>query len=391
MLWIWWLYGGGMTLGLLLLLIDTSMGLRRLDDLSHPRWQLKKRAHPTSISVIVPALNEQQGIEACLRSLADQDHQQLEIIAVNDRSVDSTGAIMHCLAREFPSKIRVLHVDELPAGWLGKTHAMSKAAALVAGDWLLFTDGDVVFRRDAISHALNYAEMEKADHVSVLPTLIIKTMGERMMIATMFQFGIAAARPWKAGDPKSRFAVGAGAFNMVRRQAYEAVGGFEALRLEVVEDMALAFRLKRAGFTSRAPLAPDLVRVHWASGAMGIVRNLTKNSYAVTGFRWHLALAIMLVILAVHVGPFIFVWLAPGLAKLGFALSLACLLAFYLVFAKKNGISPAYFLLHPFAGLLIAYAILRSALFTIGRRGVVWRGTKYPLAELRRGRAQSAN
>ena len=390
MIWLWWLYGGGISIVLLGLLIDTCLGLRRLDDLSQPQWLVVPRANDPRVAVIVPALNEGSGIEACLRSLAGQDHKNLEIIAVNDRSTDSTGAIMDRLAAEFPDRIRVLHVTELPSGWLGKTHAMWKAAALATGEWLLFTDGDVLFREDAITRAITYAENSHADHVSVLPTLLTRSMGERMMIAAMFQFGIAAARPWKAADPKSRFAVGAGAFNLVRRNAYESIGGFDALRLEVVEDMALAFRLKRAGFASRAPLAHDLVKVHWASGAMGIVRTLTKNSYAVIGFRWYLALAIVLMILAIHVGPFIFVWLAPGLTKTAFALALACLFAFYLVFAGKNGISPAYFLLHPIGGLLTAYAVLRSAFLTITGRGVVWRGTKYPLAELRRAQRASS-
>src|SRR5579864_4124861 len=382
MLWLWWLYGGGVSLILLAVLIDTCVGLRRLDDLSQPKWLASPEGEPPRVTVIVPALNEENGLEACLRSLAAQNHKNLEIIAVNDRSTDATGAIMDRIAAEFPGRIRVLHITELPAGWLGKTHGMWKAANLASGDWLLFTDGDVVFADNAISRAAAYAEQIHADHVSLLPTLITRSMGERMMIAAMFQFGIAAARPWKAADPRSRFAVGAGAFNMVRSAAYKAVGGFEALRLEVVEDMALAFRLKRAGYASRAPVAPDMVKVHWASGAMGIVRTLTKNSYAVIGFRWYLALAIVILILAFHVGPFVFVWIAPGLTKMVFGFALACLFAFYLVFAAQDGISPAYFLLHPIGGLLTAYAVLRSAFLTITGKGIVWRGTKYPLAEL---------
>lgn len=388
--WIWWIYGGGISLGLLWLLLDTFVGLRSLDDLSGPEWTTDRQGALRQITVIVPALNEENGIEACLRSLAVQDHQDLQVIAVDDRSTDSTGAVMDRIAAEFPSRIRVLHVTELPRRWLGKTHAMWKAAALASSEWLLFTDGDVVFRADTISRAVRYAEKTGADHISVLPTLITKTVGERMMMG-MFQLGIAAFRPWKAGDPRSRFAVGAGAFNMVRRSAYENIGGFEALRLEVVEDMGLAFRLKRAGYASLAPLAPGMVSVHWASGAMGIVRTLTKNGYAVTGFRWYLALAIVLLTLAFHVGPFVFIWMAPGAAKLGFALALASLFAFYCLFARKGGVSSVYFLLHPVAGLLTAYTLLRSIAVTVASQGVVWRGTKYPLSELRQAGAQKGS
>lgn len=387
--WVWWLYAAVIDISLLGLLLDAYLGLRRLDDLTRGEWSEQRSSRHPQITVIVPALNEENGIEACLRSLIAQNYPALQIIAVDDRSTDSTGTIMERVAAEAPGRLRVLHITELPVRWLGKTHAMWKAASLASTEWLLFTDGDVVFSQDAIPRAVTYAEIQRADHVSVLPTFITKSAGERMMMG-MFQLAIAAFRPWKAGDPNSRFAVGAGAFNMLRREAYERIGGLEALRLEVVEDMALAFRLKHSGFASRAPLAPGMVSVHWASGAMGIVRTLTKNSYAVTGFRWYLALTIVLLTLSFHVGPFVFVWFAPGLAKLGFAVALAVLFAFYAVFAGRGGVSPAYFFLHPIAGLLTAYTLLRSTVVTLATQAVDWRGTKYPLSELRRVNAQRA-
>ena len=232
MLWLWWLYGGFVAVVLLGFLLDAFFGLPKLADLTCAEWD---GPEAQSISVIVPALNEENGIEVGLRSLAAQDHGKLEIIAVNDRSTDATGVIMEKVAAASGSRIRVLHVVELPPGWLGKPHAMWKAASLTTGKWLLFTDGDVIFRPDAIRRAVTYAEKVGADHLSLLPTLITKTAGERMMIS-LFHFGLAAMRPWQSPETPARFAFGAGAFNMVRRSAYQQIGSFEALRLAVVED-----------------------------------------------------------------------------------------------------------------------------------------------------------
>ena len=206
------------------------------------------------------------------------------------------------------------------------------------------------------------------------------------MMMGFFQLAGLAARPWKFPDPKSRACAGAGAFNMVRRSAYQTIGTFESLRLAVVEDLMLAYRIKRAGFATRAAIGRGMVSVHWASGAMGIVRTLGKNLYAVLGYRWYLALSLILFVLAFNVGPFFLVFLAPGWAKLGFGLYLASLFYAYWLFRNFNGINPAYVLLHPVSATLAAYAMLRSMVITIAHGGVVWRGTLYPLKELRKNR-----
>ncbi len=387
MIWFWWIYSGCVGGLMLALVLDATFGLPTIADLTRPefdRWPEGKHQgkHP-SVSVIVPALNEEAGIAACLNSLSAQDYDEIEIIAVDDRSTDRTGEIMEQVAANLPGRVRVLHITELPPGWLGKTHAMWKAASQAAGDWLLFTDGDVLFRRDVIRRALAYVEATRADHSSVFPTMIFHSFGERMMMG-FFQLAGLAARPWKIPDPKSRACVGTGAFNLVRRSAYESIGTFESLRLAVVEDLMLAYRVKGAGFSSRAAIGRGMVSVHWASGAMGIVRTLGKNLYAILGFRWYLALSVVCFMLAFNVGPFFFVWLAPGWAKLGFAIYLACLFYAYWLFRNFNGISPGYFLLHPVSTTLAAYAVLRSMVITIARGGVIWRGTLYPLKELKK-------
>ena len=168
-------------------------------------------------------------------------------------------------------RLRVIQHQELPAGWLGKAHAMWTATNEATGDWLLFTDADVLFKPDSVRRALAYAEAERADHVVLFPQMIMKTPGEYMMIAffqTMFVFG---HRPWKVADPKSRDHMGVGAFNLIRRNVYDAVGTYKALRMEVLDDMKLGKVVKNAGFAQRNVFGGDLISIRWANGAMGVV------------------------------------------------------------------------------------------------------------------------
>src|SRR5262249_6223146 len=153
-----------------------------------------------------------------------------EVIAVNDRSTDRTGEHMDNVASlpEAHGRLKVVHVSELPPGWLGKPHAMWTAANAADGEWLLFTDADVLYRPDVLRRTLAYAEAERADHVVLFPRMIMHSPGERMMIAffqTLFVFG---HRPWKVADPKTKDHMGVGAFNLVRRSVYESVGTYRA-------------------------------------------------------------------------------------------------------------------------------------------------------------------
>ena len=381
MLWFWWIYSGLAGVLMLFFALDTWFGMSRIARLDRPEWDAAPASGPR-VSVVVPARNEEAGVRACLESLLAQDYQELEVIAVNDRSTDATGAIMDELARG-DARLHVVHVSELPPDWLGKPHAMWQGAQAASGEWLLFTDGDVIFRGDCIRRAVAYAEQDRADHLVLFPSFIIKSFGERLALA-VFQLGTVGIRPWKVPDPKSRAHIGAGAFNMITRTAYEKVGTFAALRLEIVEDLKLGKLVKQAGLPSRAALGPGMVRLHWVDGMFGIVRALTKNLYAFVDFRWYLALGLALVLAALHVGPFVFVWLAPGWAKLGFAIWLAGLFSFYVRLRPAIGISPWFFFLHPVGSSLILAAVVRSALVTIRDGGVTWRDTFYPVGMLRK-------
>jgi hypothetical protein len=273
----------------------------------------------------------------------------------------------------------------LPTGWLGKPHAMWTAANQATGDWLLFTDADVFFKPDSVRRALAYADAEPADHLVLFPQIIMKRPGERMMIAFFQALFVFGHRPWKVADPKTKDHIGVGAFNLIRRGVYEKVGTYKALRFEVVDDMKLGKVVKEGGYAQRNVFGEDLISLHWAKGAMGVVNNLTKNFFAVLSFQpWRVVLCCF-GLAFLNLMPFVGVLLAHGWARLPYAIALASMFLIYAGMSRRSSIPPYYFALHPVSTVLFLYTLLRSMIVTLSQGGIVWRGTKYPLDELKKG------
>jgi glycosyltransferase involved in cell wall biosynthesis len=412
MLYLYWIAGIILALAWFSRIVEAALGMPSVADVSRPEWDrnpVSASGNPR-LSIIVPARNEEETIEQTLNALLGLDYDNYEVIAVNDRSTDRTGEIMERVASSYscqsrgeagqsyshssktakhgPSNevtLRVVYHTELPAGWLGKTHAMWTAANHASGDWLLFTDADVLFKPESVRRALAYAEAEPADHVVLFPRMIMKRPGEYMMIAffhTMFMFG---HRPWKVADPSTDDHMGVGAFNLVRRPVYEAVGTYEALRMEVLDDMKLGKVVKNAGFAQRNVFGGDLISIRWARGAFGIVNNLTKNFFAVLSFQSWRTVISALGLAFLNFGPFLGIWLAHGWARLPYAIALASMLAIYIGMSWRSAVPAYYFLLHPVSTAMFIYTLLRSMVLTLWNDGIVWRGTKYRLEELRKG------
>jgi len=397
MTYFWWIAGIILALAWFSRIVDAALGMPSVADVSRPEWNrspVSSVGNPR-VSIIVPARNEEAEIENCLRSLLALDYDNYEVIAVNDRSTDRTGEIMERIQsqKSQPSEtatggaaeLRVIRHAELPPGWLGKTHAMWTAANQATGDWLLFTDADVIFKPDSLRRALAYAEAEPADHVVLFPRMIMKRPGEYMMIAffqTMFMFG---HRPWKVADPSTDDHMGVGAFNLVRRKVYKAVGTYQALRMEVLDDMKLGKVVKNAGFAQRNVFGGDLISIRWGHGAFGILNNLTKNFFAVLSFQSWRTLISAFGLVFINLGPFFGLWLAHGWERLPFAIALVSLFFIYVGMSWRSAVPPYYFFLHPISSAMFTYTLLKSMFVTLWNDGIVWRGTKYPLEELRKG------
>lgn len=379
----WWILGALLAMMWLGRALECMRGLRSIADLTAAQWDRLSALAPL-VSVVVPARNEEAEIENCLRSLLAQDYLALEVIAVNDRSTDSTGAIMDCLAAEAPARLRVIHIRELPPQWLGKTHAMWTAAQQARGRWLLFTDGDIIFAPSTVRRALTYAMDVHADHVPLFPTAILRSSGERMMMGFFSVMSLVAMRPWKIADPDAREFFGVGAFNFIRREAYEGIGTFESLRMNLIDDLNLGRRVKQQGFKQRIVLGQGLITLHWAHGALGYLRNLEKNFFALLRFRLGLTFAAVLLTLVMNIGPWLGLAFAHGWARALYAAALIGMLLLYVQARAFVRIGPAYVLLHPVAAVYVAVTMLNSALHAVTNRGIVWRGTLYSLADLRR-------
>jgi cellulose synthase/poly-beta-1,6-N-acetylglucosamine synthase-like glycosyltransferase len=339
-----------------------------------------------SVTVIVPAKDEAAAIAHSLRSVLASDYPNLQVVAVDDRSTDATGRLMDEVAASPKSRgrLRVLHVRKLPDGWLGKPHAMAMAAEGTTSDWLLFTDADVIFDPRAIGLAIQYAEQSHGDHMVLYPTLILRGVAEKMLIGFFQSVSALAGRPWKIADPNAtKDYIGVGAFNLIRRPVYEALGGYSELRMEVLEDMRLGFRAKREGYAQRVAFGKDLVRIRWAESAWGILNNLTKNLYSTFRFRTSLLLAACVGMLAMCLTPFVAVFF-PGPAQWAGIVTLFVLLLLNFYYWRLTDIPPIYLALFPVATLLFVGTLLRSMILVLWRGGVLWRGTLYPLKELRK-------
>jgi len=400
-----WIAGSVLALAWSSRIVEAAFGMPHIADIARPEWDRRPATAngEPRISIIVPARNEEEHIREALLQLLALDYSNYEIIAVNDRSTDRTGRIMDEVAAADllhnagetaqaeadrsvrPTRLQVIHISELPSGWLGKTHAMWTAGQRASGDWVLFTDADVLFKPDSLRRAVAYGEAERADHVVLFPRMIMKRPSERMMIAFFQALFVFGHRPWKVADPKARDHMGVGAFNMVRRSVYEAVGTYRALRMEVLDDMKLGKVVKNAGFAQRNVFGEDLISLHWAKGAFGIVDNLTKNFFAVLSFQWWRTVVTIVGLGFLNLGPFVGVWLAHGWARVPYAVALGSLFLIYYGMSSRSPIPSYYFFLHPISTSLFMYILLRSMVHTLVNGGIVWRGTKYSLEELRKG------
>ena len=365
-------------------------GIPTLPDLADPKanWpELPVNAQP-DVTVVVPACNEEESIRATLNSLLASTGARLQIVAVNDRSTDRTGAIMDQIAAQTkptanPHSLEVVHIQQLPPGWMGKAHALATGASRTAAPWLLFTDGDMIFDPRAISLALRYARAERADHVVLAFSLELKSIAEAAVFATFQALAAWNLRLWKVADSKSRAFFGAGGFNLVRRAVYEEVGGFDSLRMEVVEDLRLGWRIKRAGFRQRVVLGAHLVRIRWIQGALGIVGLLEKNGFA--GMRDRTGIALLAFFgFAVQIVLALAAIASGGWAAVAGVAVYAAIFLTYFANRRFTQASPWTAVLFAPATAVLLFAFARSMLLTLKRNGVVWRGTLYPLAELRR-------
>lgn len=335
------------------------------------------------LSVVIPACNEEATLEAAMCSLLAEDYPDLEIVIVDDRSTDRTPQIVDQLAAR-DARVVPLHITELPEDWLGKLHALHRGTEAATGDWLLFADADVHYVPGALRAAVAFLDRDGLDHLGLIPDIERRGVLHTILTET---FGIAlvlAVPLHRVNQPDSKHFMGVGAFNLVRRAAFERTEGFEWLRMEIADDMGLGLLLHRHGARSWVGVAPKALELAWYDGAAEMMRGLSKNLFAATA---HLSFVRAGLLTAVIFGAL----LAPIVgallpAPLGWPLSVAvvaALVVLSVVTAVKWDANPLAVACLPVGVAMLGFALATSTLEYWRNGGAVWRGTRYPLARLR--------
>lgn len=337
------------------------------------------------VSILVPARNEEHRVlAACIRSILAQDYGRFEVIAVNDRSTDATASILHSLA-ESDERLRVVEGEELPPGWLGKPYAMQQALALAGGEWVLATDADMIFEPSALRTALDRAVAAQGDALTLIPRFEAGSFWERVMIPTWEWVLLMFILFYRVNDSNTDRAAAIGGFFLVRRTVLDRVGGYEALKNEVMEDVRLAETIKRSGASFSVHYAPALVRTRMYTTFGEMWECSCKNWFSGMNFSLPLALSS---VASMYLGA-----VAPPLIALALAIAFvtgadvslflipAALTWLFQVLvlasvSRHSEVSPVYALTAPL-GVAVMYAMLfdSSVSITTGR-GVTWKGRK---------------
>lgn len=334
------------------------------------------------VSIIIPARNEERNLEEALRSVLALDYDNLEIDVVDDRSTDRTGEILDRMAAADP-RLRIVHVRELPPGWLGKNHALWLGAGKASGEFLLFTDADVVLDPAILRRAVGAMVADRLDHLTAAPEIDRPSVLFEMFIGAFSLFFTLFTRPWKVKDPASPSHVGVGAFNLVRAAAYRASGGHPAIAMRPDDDLKLGKLLKKKGFHQEFVFGLGALRVEWYASIRELIQGLMKNAFSAVGYRvWVVVVSTVMQLLTL-VWPFLALVLTTGATRWLNLASVLVLLALSWINAPLAGVRRWHGLGFPFATLLFLYILWRAMLLTLWRNGIDWRGTHYSLAELK--------
>jgi hypothetical protein len=365
----------------LVLAVRTRRAVRELAGL-HPA---EPAVYPR-LSMIIPACNEAETLQAAVESRLADDYPALEVALVDDRSTDATGEIVDRIAARDP-RVKALHVQTLPEGWIGKLNAQAVGQRASSGEWLLFTDADVHVAPGTLRRAIAWAEERHLDHLALMPSLVSPSFWLSVVLSCVVRAILFGARVWAVEDPKSSAFMGVGAFNLVRRSAWEMTGGFEWLRLEPVDDMGLGLLMKESGFRSGLASGRGLVWVEWYPSVRAMAVGGERATFSSCGYSLSRTLAIAAASAITELG--FLAALAPAVGPMGRVLGLATLLVALgtsLYVNSWTGLPLPAALLFPIGSAIQTAALVRAGILGALRGGIVWRGTLYPTALLKAGR-----
>lgn len=335
-----------------------------------------------TVDIIIAVRNEEAELENALTSVCHLQYPQYNVIVVNDRSTDATPAILQKLAQKYPF-IKIITITHLPGGWLGKNHALYTGYKASSSDWILFTDADVLYQPFALNKAVYFALQHHMDHVTVLPQILSNAPLFSSVVNTFALMLEAKLRPWDAAKPTSKASIGVGAFNMVKRSAYEKAGTHQCISLRPDDDLKLGAIIKKHGFKQGVLYGNQELSLKWYNNLKEFIDGLMKNTFSVAHYNVFIAAGMALATLLVLVLP------VPVLLLSGFPYFIAALIILWsqvFVSLFKKGLNGKWWqaLFVPFAGAIMFYIIIRSAYKTLRQGGIYWRDSFYPLKELKK-------
>lgn len=337
------------------------------------------------VSVIVPACNEEKNIEKAILSLLAQEYDNMEIVVINDRSTDNTGMVLEDVRRCHPS-VKIVTLTELPDGWMGKSHALDQGAKMSTGEIILFTDADVIMEKTTISRAVSYYLKNNLDHLSLL---FKNTTRGWLLNSLILDGGMALLllfKPWRVRKDTSSCFIGIGAFNMVRKSVYRDIGGHHSFRMHPIDDVMLGKRVKQSGYRQDCLVAQEYVTVPWYDSVQEMIGGLLKNTFSVLHYRLAFVPLQLLVIFTANIYPLFGTIWGEGPVQ---AICLCSLLIRLVLFS--GGLLflglPVWYLAGSFLTPVIsAYIVIKSAFVTTRNNGIFWRGSFYPLRDLKKAR-----
>ena len=342
------------------------------------------------ISVCIPARNEARNIRACLEAMLGQDYPNLEVIVLDDRSSDATPLILEELASR-DMRLHPISGSDLPKGWAGKPHALFQAAAHARGEWLCFVDADTFSARETLSSCYAKAIETHADMFTIITFQVLGSFWEKVVMPLVLTALSVGFSPRKVNDPNRKEAIANGQFILIKRSTYDAIGGYESVRNQIVEDKAIAEKVKWSGYRLVVADGMRITRTRMYTSLPEMWEGWTKNIYL--GLRDRPAMLLLGVFggfIALVGAFFLPIWpllgilwyLQDGCWMAGSVIVESMLLWAFLIYertkvARKLEISAWYAFTTPLGAGIFAAMMLASAWKVVSGRGVTWKGRVY--------------
>jgi chlorobactene glucosyltransferase len=348
-------------------------------------------ANAPLISACIPARNEERNIRACVEAILNQDYPNLEVIVLDDRSTDSTLEILRQLAAQ-NDKLKIISGSDLPKGWAGKPHALYQASAAARGEWLCFVDADTFLAPTTLSSCYVKALETNADMFTIMTFQIMGSFWEKVVMPLVMTALSAGFSPRKVNDPKRKDAIANGQFIMIKRSVYNAIGGHESVKDNIVEDKAISEQVKWNGYRLIVADGMKVAKTRMYTSLPEMWEGWTKNIYL--GLRDQpslIALGVFGAFLAVVTSLFIPAWPLLGIfwylnngAWMAIAVLVeAVILWSFLIYMRirvaiNMQISPWYAFTTPLGAAVFGAMMFTSAWKVLSRKGVTWKGRSYP-------------